>query len=164
MTCGEPLHVLEISHADLPLDVAIKTYLFNSQLITLPDDSLALIVPVECRDNARVRDVIQEILEDDNPISAVHYVDVRQSMHNGGGPACLRLRVMLDDRELAAMHPGVIFTDTLYASLHSWIERHYREQLSADDLADPKLAEESRAALHELTDLLGLGYIYSFQR
>ncbi len=164
MAHGEPLRVLEIGQADLPLEVAIKTYLFNSQLITLADDSVALIAPVECRDNARVRDVIQEILEDDNPISAVHYVDVRQSMHNGGGPACLRLRVMLNDRELAAMHPGVIFTDALYAALQSWIQRHYREQLSADDLADPKLVAESRTALHELTGLLGLGNIYSFQR
>ena len=34
----------------------------------------------------------------------------------------------------------------------------------ADDLADPKLLEESRAALDELTKLLQIGSVYEFQR
>jgi succinylarginine dihydrolase len=51
----------------------------------------------------------------------------------------------------------------LYESLKEWINKHYREKLSSEDLADPKLLEESREALDELSRLLGLGNIYSFQ-
>jgi len=125
---------------------------------------MALIAPVEAQKNRAAQETIDRIVDESNPISAVHYVDVRQSMRNGGGPACLRLRVMLDEREIAAMHQGVLFTDRLYQSLRSWIKRHYRERLSHEDLADPKLLEESRTALDELTRLLDLGSIYSFQQ
>ena len=55
-------------------------------------------------------------------------------------------------------------TDALYAKLTAWVERHYRDRLSQDDLADPKLLDEVRTALDELTGLLGLGSIYDFQR
>ena len=160
---GGKLHVIEVSEDELSLKDAIKTYLFNSQIVTLPNDSLALIAPAECREHERAHGVIDRILVDHNPISAVHYVDVRQSMHNGGGPACLRLRVMLNDAEIAAMHQGVILTEALHLTLRDWIERNYRESLDADDLADPNLLKESRAALDELTSILNLGKIYEFQ-
>jgi len=84
-------------------------------------------------------------------------------MRNGGGPACLRLRVPLTDEELARVHPGVILTNQLYDKLRDWIARHYRESLQASDLADPKLLDESRRALDELTGILSLGSIYEFQ-
>jgi succinylarginine dihydrolase len=54
--------------------------------------------------------------------------------------------------------------DTLFARLDAWIDAHYRDQLAPADLADPKLLAESRAALDELTTILGLGAIYDFQR
>lgn len=84
-------------------------------------------------------------------------------MRNGGGPACLRLRVALNDDELQAMHRGVILTDELYERLTSWVEAHYRDQLAREDLADPMLLDEVRKALDELTGILGLGSIYDFQ-
>jgi succinylarginine dihydrolase len=98
------------------------------------------------------------------PIRSVQFVDVRQSMKNGGGPACLRLRIALTEAELAKVHAGVRLTPELHGQLANWIERHYREQLHPDDLADPKLLDESRAALDALIDLLRLGPIYPFQR
>jgi succinylarginine dihydrolase len=162
--CGSRLHVIQVSNDDLPLKDAIQSYLFNSQIVTLPDGSMSLIAPIETRDNPRCRAVIEKIERGKNPIKSVHYVDVRQSMRNGGGPACLRLRVMLDQPELAAMHQGVVLTDSLYTSLRQWVEKHYREKLSGDDLADPKLLEESRTALDELSRMLELGDIYDFQR
>ena len=85
-------------------------------------------------------------------------------MHNGGGPACLRLRVALTEGERAAAHPGVFFTDALHARLTQWIGRHYREELRSDDLADPKLLDESRRALDELTQILGLPAVFDFQQ
>jgi succinylarginine dihydrolase len=84
-------------------------------------------------------------------------------MRNGGGPACLRLRVPLNEEELAAMHQGVLIDNQLLARLDQWILKHYRTELFANDLADPQLMNESLSALDELTQILGLGSIYPFQ-
>jgi succinylarginine dihydrolase len=84
-------------------------------------------------------------------------------MQNGGGPACLRLRVALKDNELAAVNPGVILTPSLYDTLTAWVEKHYRDRLSESDLADPQLLTECRTALDELTQILKLGAVYPFQ-
>jgi len=89
--------------------------------------------------------------------------DLKQSMQNGGGPACLRLRVALKPDELAAVNPGVRFTPTLHTQLLDWVDRHYRDRLAPADLADPQLLGEVRTALDELTQLLGLGSVYPFQ-
>jgi succinylarginine dihydrolase len=148
-----------VSDADVPLGDAIASYLFNSQLVTLPDGRDVLVAPTECRENERVR-----VYLDRGAFEQVYFVDVRQSMRNGGGPACLRLRVVLTEAELAATHQGVMFTDALHASLGQWVEKHYRDELSAEDLGDPRLLEESRAALDELTGILRLGSLYEFQR
>jgi hypothetical protein len=85
----------------------------------------------------------------------IHF-DLRQSMRNGGGPACLRLRVALTDAEAAAMHQGVVMTETLYHTLVAWVEKHYRDRLEPADLADPQLAIEVHTALEELSRILGL--------
>ena len=143
---------------------AVESYLFNSQLVSLPDGTMSLIAPIECRQRSEVKQCIDRIIGADNPIRSVHYLDVRQSMKNGGGPACLRLRVVLGERELSAAHAGIFLTDSLYTELTAWVARHYRDCLRPEDLADPKLAEESRAALDELTRILRVGAMYPFQR
>jgi succinylarginine dihydrolase len=157
------LHVIQVPEDEVPLADAIESYLFNSQIVTVADGSMALIAPNESQQNPSVKDAIDRILRAKNPVKKVHFVDVRQSMRNGGGPACLRLRILLTENELRAMHRGVILTDVLYKELCAWVEKHYREQLSADDLADPKLPQESRDALDELTRILDLPKLYSFQ-
>ena len=110
-----------------------------------------------------MRKFVERLVGAEKPIGSAHFLDVRQSMHNGGGPACLRLRVVLTERQLAVMHQGVLLTDALYAQLVAWVEKHYREAIAPADLADPKLLDEGRAALDELTGILGLGVIYPFQ-
>ncbi len=161
----EPVFV-EVSSADLPLADAISSYLFNSMLVQLPgEDRLTLICPTETRDNARSHAVAQGLASSNGPIGRVEYVDVRQSMRNGGGPACLRLRVVLTETELAATNPAMRLTAALHARLSDWGRRRYRDELRPFDLADPALLDESRAALDELTDILNLGGgFYPFQR
>jgi succinylarginine dihydrolase len=159
-----PLKFIEVPESQVPLGDAISSYLFNSQLVSLPDDAMALIAPTESRDNPRTREFLDGLLAGNTPIRQVHFVDVRQSMNNGGGPACLRLRVVLTDRERSLVNPAVFLTDALYESLQQWINRHYRDRLTPGDLADPKLLDESRRALDELTRALKLGSIYPFQR
>lgn len=149
----------------MPLAAAVRTYLFNSQLVTLAPGHMALIAPAEVRANARVRDYVEELVASGRtPLREVRYFDLRQSMDNGGGPACLRLRVLLTDAERAALPPGIWLNDTTYPRLVAWVRKHYRATLTARDLASPRLLEESRAALDELTQLLGVGRIYPFQR
>ncbi|MGO3297153.1 MAG: N-succinylarginine dihydrolase, partial [Marinobacter sp.] len=159
---GAELEAIRVSSAELPLEDAVASYLFNSQLLNTPDGML-LAVPGECREVATVSRYLDKLLAAGGPITAVEVFDVKQSMRNGGGPACLRLRVVLNDDELQAMHRGVILTDKLYERLTSWVEAHYRDQLAREDLADPMLLEEVRKALDELTGILGLGSIYDFQ-
>jgi succinylarginine dihydrolase len=84
-------------------------------------------------------------------------------MRNGGGPACLRLRVALTDTQVKAAHRGVFFSQPLHDQLVAWVKKHYREELRPQDLADVHLLHESRAALDELTSILGLRSIYPFQ-
>lgn len=162
---GEPLVLVEAHDTDFTLEDAVASYLFNSQIVTLPDASMALIAPLESQENPRVDAFVQQMVaSDDNPINAVHYLDVRESMRNGGGPACLRLRVVLNDEELRSVHQGVILTDELSQRLESWINERYPEELSADQLLDPKLARSLTDALDELTGILGLEGLYPFQR
>lgn len=157
---------IEISNEDLPLADAISSYLFNSMLIRIPDDDrLTLICPTETRDNPRSHAVVQRLAASNGPIGKVQYVDVRQSMANGGGPACLRLRVVLTQAELAATNPAMRMNDNLYRRLSDWAHHWYREELRPSDLADPLLLEESRFALNELSAILELGSgFYPFQR
>lgn len=158
------LHLIEVPSHSVSIQDAVDTYLFNTQLVTLPQGEMALIAPTDCAENPRVKAYLDELLTLDTPIKQIHYFDVKQSMHNGGGPACLRLRVAMNDVELAAINQQVLLTDELFSKLNHWVEHHYRDRLVAADLADPQLLLESRSALDELTQLLKLGSIYPFQQ
>ncbi|MBI2513633.1 MAG: N-succinylarginine dihydrolase [Opitutae bacterium] len=161
---GDEIVALKVPARAVPLRDAVKSYLFNSQIVTLTPGRMALIAPLDCRENRRVHAFVSELIgRSDMPLREAHYFDLRQSMRNGGGPACLRLRVVLTDEELAAIAPGVRFTPELHEHLVAWVKQHYRERLALRDLADPALLEESRRALDELTQLLGLGNLYPFQ-
>ena len=93
----------------------------------------------------------------------VRYLDLRDSMENGGGPACLRQRIVLNPQERAAIAARVFWDDALGADLEAWVARYYRDRVAGDDLRDPLLHRESLAALDELTRILRLGPIYDFQ-
>ncbi|WP_417656111.1 N-succinylarginine dihydrolase [Pseudidiomarina aestuarii] len=160
---SDPVYFIEVKTSEVSVEDAVQTYLFNTQLITLPSGKMAIIAPTECQENDRVAGYLAQLVTRDTPIQQVHYMDVKQSMRNGGGPACLRLRVALNDTELAAVNPAVILTDTLFNRLNQWVDKHYRDDLAVADLADPNLLEESRTALDELTQILKLGSVYPFQ-
>lgn len=163
--CGRDLRMLYATDNDVPMIDAVKSYLFNSQLIRKPNGKICLIAPHECEENPRVREYVQRTIGKNGcPIDEIMYFDLRQSMNNGGGPACLRLRVVLTDAELHATNPGALMSEELFKKLMPWVEKHYRDQLRMRDLADPKLLNEVRTALDELTQILKLGSIYPFQR
>lgn len=160
-----PLTLIEVPEKRVGLAEAVSTYFFNSQIVSLKNPSkMALIAPSECEENPKVKAFIEELLAaDSNPLDRVHFIDLKQSMQNGGGPACLRLRIPLTQHELQAMHQGLLITDSLLDKLEAWVRRHYRDRLAVKDLADPRLVDETWSALDELSQLLDLGSIYSFQ-
>jgi succinylarginine dihydrolase len=160
---GGQLQSICVPRAEVSVDDAVRTYLFNSQLLSRADGTMLLVVPEECRANPRVWTYLERLTAQDAGIAEVKVFDLKQSMRNGGGPACLRLRVALTADELAAVNPGVILTPALYETLNDWVERHYRDRLVEADMADPQLLIECRTALDELTQILKLGSVYPFQ-
>lgn len=161
---SDDFHFVEVNTADVSVEDAVKSYLFNTQLIELPNGDIAIIAPTECRENARVHAYLNQLLASNSIIKDVKYFDVKQSMQNGGGPACLRLRVVLDETEYKATNQKCFINEDTYTLLCNWVNKHYRDQLNIKDLADLALWEESKTALDELTQLLGLGSVYSFQK
>ena len=161
----EPVFV-EVPASEVPLEDAIRSYLFNSQLLTWPgEDRMVVLAPKETEETGSTRAYCEKLVAGNGPIGRVDYADVRQSMRNGGGPACLRLRVVLSEGERAAVNPGAMFSDGLYEELTAWAVAHYREELAPGDLADPDLVDEAQGALDALTQIMKLGSdFYPFQR
>jgi succinylarginine dihydrolase len=157
---SRPLQLLQITSAEVPVEDAVKSYLFNSQLVRTQGGRTVLIAPREAQENDRVRACIERLVAGPAPIDEVRFLDLRQSMQGGGGPACLRLRVVLTAQEEAALAPGVRFSPALHESLVAWVERHYRSELRLSDLRDPGFARECRDALEALCGVLGLGGLY----
>jgi len=157
---GSELLPVRVAGGQVPVADAVASYLFNSQLLSKPDGRMALVVPHECRENDAVARYLAGMVAAGGPIDELLEFDLRQSMRNGGGPACLRLRVALTEEEAAAMHGNVIMTETLYAQLVAWVEKHYRDRIEPKDLADPQLALECTTALEELERILGLPGLY----
>ena len=149
---------------EVPLEEAVTTYLFNSQLLPRDDGRFLLVAPEECRENAATAALLDRLVTSGSPIAEMLTFDLRQSMRNGGGPACLRLRVPLTTQESGALAGNVLLDAALDRALEAWIVRHYRDRLAPSDLRDPSLLDEGRCALDELTQLLRLPAVYPFQR
>ena len=160
---GGSLIPIVIRDAELPLAEAVSSYLFNSQVITRPDGGMTIVAPSECGEIPSARRALDGITGGDTPIDAVLLMDVRESMRNGGGPACLRLRVPISASESGLLHPGFLWTPERDAWLRAWIERWYPESLAPSDLADPALLRSVRDALDSLSSWIGAGPLYDFQ-
>ena len=158
------VEIIEAPAASVSLEDAISSYLFNSQLLSLPGGEMALVLPKESEENARVKAFVDETLAKNNPVNRAIYMDVRESMRNGGGPACLRLRVVLSDAELAGTNQNFLLDDEKFDALEAWVKTHYRDRLTPDDLKDPNFMDEALAAIDALTGILKMGAFYDFQR
>jgi len=150
------LEYVEVPAAEVSLDDAIRSYLFNAQLVTPPDGQPTLIVPSEARETPSVWGWLQRHLAGNGAIRRVEVVDVRQSMANGGGPACLRLRVVADP---ATIDPRFLTDAAKLDRLAPLIARHWPEEIAPHELGQPTLlaqVEQARAALLETLDLASL--------
>ncbi len=160
---GEEFEIIEVPEAMVTVEDAVSSYLFNSQLVST-DKGMVLIAPSNCEENFAVKTYLKHLVTAHNGISDVKFYDVKQSMANGGGPACLRLRVVLSEEELANLSGRVILDESLYQELVAWVNKHYRETLAPDELANVELFNETKAALTELSEILQLPDLYDFSQ
>ena len=156
-----PLTFIEVSETSVSLSEAVSTYLFNSQLVKTPDSNgFTIVVPKECQNSASVSHYLSNLQAEHPLIDDVLYFDLKQSMKNGGGPACLRLRVVLSEHQMTNLGARALLTDDLYAELTSWVNRHYRDTLSAEDLLSPSLYRECYSAFQDLVQIMQLDGVY----
>ncbi|MGB3806893.1 MAG: N-succinylarginine dihydrolase [Erythrobacter sp.] len=152
-TAFPALEVVEVPASAVTLEEAIRTYLFNAQLVTLPDDTMALIVPEECRNSDTVWQWCERMTASNGPIRQVIPVDVRQSMANGGGPACLRLRVACDP---STVDPRFLLDEAKADLIERVIARQWPEQIDPADVGRETLAAQVIAARASLLSALSL--------
>ncbi len=145
--------VIEVPASAVSLADAVSSYLFNSQLVTLPEGGMALILPREAEATPAVKAWLDANTGGNHPIGAVHFVEVRESMRNGGGPACLRLRVVADP---ATIDPRFLLDDARADRLEALITRHWPEAIGPADLGNPALWDEAWAARRALLAELGV--------
>jgi len=150
--------LVEVPGAEVPLADAVKSYLFNAQLVTPPDGAMTLVAPSECRDTPSVAGWIERHLASNGAIRRVEYVDVRQSMANGGGPACLRLRVACDP---GAVDPRFLVDEAKLDRLAETVSRCWPEEILSTDVQQPSLVRDVEAARLSLLDTLDLSALAS---
>ncbi len=153
---GAELRVVQIAESRIPMAEVVGSYLFNSQLISLADGSLAIIHPTECSRFESTRSWLDEQVGSGGPIHHRYEVDLRQSMQNGGGPACLRLRTPMTAAQMAALPRAVLYSPELHEKLAGYIQERYRPTLTPDDLRDPAFAIEAMETFIGLARLMGL--------
>jgi succinylarginine dihydrolase len=150
------VEIVEVPAEAVSLEDAIASYLFNAQLVTLPEGGMALILPTEAQGVGRVWEWLEALVAGNGPIRRLIPVDVRESMANGGGPACLRLRVVCDP---ATVDPRFLVDEAKLDRLAAVIASHWPESVAPDQIgalgAWPE-AVRARAALLETLDLAEL--------
>ncbi len=151
------VEIVEVPASAVSLPDAIKSYLFNAQLVSLPDGGMGLVLPTEAKSIAAVWQWLEAHVAGNGPIRRLLPVNVRQSMANGGGPACLRLRVVADP---ATVDPRFMADEAKLDRIAEVVARHWPEVIAPGDLASAALAADvrkARAALLEATGLSELG-------
>jgi len=156
-------HPIEILSKDISLDDLVSSYLLNSQLITVKNNEMMMLLPEEVQNHGNCMKWLEEI-KSSSPIKRFKFVDIHQSMMNGGGPACLRFKAVVNSDELDKINKKFLLSPEKLINLRALVSKHYRDRINPDDLLDIKLMEESYLFLDELTQLLGIGSIYSFQK
>lgn len=147
------VEIVEVPAAEVSLADAISSYLFNAQLVTLPGGETGLVLPTEARDTPSVWGWLQSHVAGNGPIRHLEVVDVRQSMANGGGPACLRLRVVADP---ATVDPRFLVDPAKLDRIAAVIEAHWPETIAQDEIGDPALIARIATARTALLDALGI--------
>lgn len=147
------IEIVEIPASEVSLFDAIQSYLFNAQLVTLPSGEAALILPTEAQESPTVWRWLEKLVSGNGPIRHLFIHDLRESMANGGGPACLRLRVVADP---ATVDPRFLATTEKLDRIEALVNRMWPDRIAVDDLSDPAIWKQCLAARSALCAELGL--------
>jgi succinylarginine dihydrolase len=153
------IQIIEVPEAEVPLADAITSYLFNSQLVTLPDGTMALVLPSEVQETKTTSLLLDKLLKQSTAIQSLHIINVRESMRNGGGPACLRLRVMVTDQEKSALDHRFLLDEVKITALEKVVTETYPETISSDDLGSMQLLQQVTEATNAVYTCLGLSHL-----
>lgn len=148
------VEIVEVPASAVSLPDAIKSYLFNAQLVSLPEGGMGLVLPTEAKDTPAVWNWLEAHVAGNGPIRRLLPVNVRQSMANGGGPACLRLRIVADP---ATVDPRFIADEAKLDRIAGVVATYWPEAIAPGDLASAALASDVRKARSALLAELGLG-------
>ena len=154
---------IKILNSEIDLQTIVSSYLLNSQLISLPSGGMMFLLPSEVKQYSNCMQWLEKISAEEE-IKKIKFIDVKQSMRNGGGPACLRLRMIFNENEISSVNKNFLLDDNKIDLLTNLIENKYRDRLQPDDLLDPNLADESLEILDALTKIFKTGSIYNFQK
>ncbi|MFD1105811.1 N-succinylarginine dihydrolase [Sphingobium olei] len=148
------VEIVEVPASAVSLSDAIASYLFNAQLVTLPDGAgMALILPTEAQQVPAVWRWLEGMIAGNGPIRRLVPVDVRQSMANGGGPACLRLRVVADPADI---DPRFLVDEARLDGIARIVADYWPERIAPDDLSDTRLIAQIEQSWLTLVDHLQL--------
>lgn len=152
---GKDLIRIEVPESELPMDQAVQSYLFNSQIIAAvsPDAAPVVICPIQVQQNSAANSLIRSWI-DDGIFSEVYFVDLGQSMAGGGGPACLRLRVPMLRVDVDQVRSTSRLTDSKYQQLCEIIEDGYPDKITLAELTDPGLIHQAGQATDRLREAL----------
>ncbi|MFO1242628.1 MAG: N-succinylarginine dihydrolase [Rickettsiales bacterium] len=147
-----PLIAIRIADSDLKLEEAVKSYFFNSQLLSLPEGGMCILAPAECEESEPARAMMERLKQSpDNPIREIRYLDIRESMKNGGGPACLRLRVVMKKDHLRYLPGTFVFNESNYKALKTIVESSYPEQVTLQDLSSVSFLKRTQAIFKQFS-------------
>ena len=147
------LELIEVPSREVSVIDAVSSYLFNSQLVST-EEGMQLICPLECKENPNVSKYLEKVVRSSASIQEVTYVDLRQSMKNGGGPACLRQRIVVSSSEYEKINPNFLFNDFNYQLLKNWVTKNYPEKLEIHDLQNPEITLKALKAYEDLASRL----------
>jgi succinylarginine dihydrolase len=158
------LNIVEISEEEISVDECVRTYLFNSQVVQLAEGKLLIICPAACQQSEQARNVLENLHSALGPGLTTEFVDLSESLANGGGPACLRLRMAVTEQQFRAISERSAIADAeLLDRLERIVDDRYQEALTLEQLGDPAFAQECLSTLEEVAGLLGYRKIYEFQ-
>lgn len=148
--------IIEINNSILPISDAVLSYLFNSQLLSKEDGSMLLFTPREAFFNQKSKKAIDYILTGDNPINEIKFFDIKESMDNGGGPACLRLRVLLEKEEIDAIRKDIWFNEKLFDNLSQIINSFYEEEFYPEKALSQYFLDKTKDCYSAIYKILAL--------
>jgi succinylarginine dihydrolase len=155
----KPLQLIIVKESELSVEESVHSYFFNSQIVTKANGKMAVIAPMELESlyDAKALRLLERICADrKNTIDEFELLDLRQSMKNGGGPACLRLRIQMTIEQVGALsqHTGALMDEDRLSRLEKLVGLYYPGKLMPEDLRKLKLYENGRKLLAELGEMM----------